>query len=504
MYSAYDDRSTHTSATLGERLYRAYAVTLVGGLVGWPIIRAVWTVLQDDAVANAVASPRGADVVGLVGIAALAVVLALGRVRGPVVARPFLALVLSATSLPRQQSLRRPFVRAALGVTLVAACSAGGILAAIAPIAGTDASAATLAVVSTVSTGALLAVAWLGSQTASGRTAWILPVVAAATLILALAVPNSVQALPGGWMAAAWPDSTSVDVVDTVSTGLLALGALAGVLFAPRLLERLDGSDVVRQSLRWEATTSVAMVGDLQGAMAQLRMPPVLGRGHDLVRGRAFLPAVMASDAVSVLRSPVRAAFAAVTLVVSGVLVGHGAAASDAGVLVLVAAALGVFAGLGPLTDGPQHAVQTMAGPRLYGVRDGTLMVAHALAPTAVGVVLVALPAALSGGSGHALRVALGTCVLVVVLVLVRVNDAAKGMPPAALAIPMVTPLGDLSIIARLVWQFDAVVLAGLAGAGVAAVVAGSDSLLGAAAIGIGVVLVVLQIRSRLRALSTD
>jgi len=57
--------------------------------------------------------------------------------------------------------------------------------------------------------------------------------------------------------------------------------------------------------------------------------------------------------------------------------------------------------------------------------------------------------------------------VLVLILVLVRLFDSAKGQPPPAVMVPVVTPAGDLSALAMLAWQLDAVLISALLGAAV-------------------------------------
>jgi hypothetical protein len=133
-----------------------------------------------------------------------------------------------------------------------------------------------------------------------------------------------------------------------------------------------------------------------------------------------------------------------------------------------------VFLSLGPLSDGLRHAAEAAAAPALYGYRSGTLIVLMLVFPASTEAVLALVPAAFVASAGHPLAlIASGS--VAAVTVLSRVLHSAKGPLPLLLLTPIPTPFGDLSGLAVLAWQADALLVAALTGAVTAAALATGD-----------------------------
>jgi hypothetical protein len=120
-------------------------------------------------------------------------------------------------------------------------------------------------------------------------------------------------------------------------------------------------------------------------------------------------------------------------------------------------------------SDGFRHVAEVAAAPPLYGVSTLRLIGLHAALPVLGGVVFSA--AGVGVGVvlwGEALGIgvvwsALAAAVLsVLLLVLVRVYDSAKGPLPLTLMAPVPTPAGDASALVVAAWQADAVILSGV------------------------------------------
>ena len=146
--------------------------------------------------------------------------------------------------------------------------------------------------------------------------------------------------------------------------------------------------------------------------------------------------------------------------------------------------------------------MHTLGAPPLLGQRAGMQLLLHAAAP---GLLLVALGAlggtlaAVVGGGAGSGSVLLPVAVAATVLA-ARAWEAAKGTMPLALATPIPTPQGDLSVLVMLAWQADAVVVPLLSAAALLLVLpSGPGAVLLTAAVLVG--LLALLTRRRLREL---
>jgi hypothetical protein len=210
---------------------------------------------------------------------------------------------------------------------------------------------------------------------------------------------------------------------------------------------------------------------DVSSAASAYVPQPHAGRRWRAVHRVRSLPLRLAlGDAVAAARTPGRLAIGVAGLLVAGVLMGF-ASLHLVPWLAAVAGAV-AYVAVGTVTDGIRHAVEAMSSTAMYGVSDLAMIGGHALFPamsavTVVAVVALVVVAAMGGAVWGS---AFGAVVVALSAVAARVLDALKPPMPVVLLLPIPTPMGDLSAANRVVWVLDALLLTGLAGAGVAVV----------------------------------
>jgi hypothetical protein len=197
-------------------------------------------------------------------------------------------------------------------------------------------------------------------------------------------------------------------------------------------------------------------------AAGGFRPVPRIGRGWGAVRGRSQVALVARRGLVGALRTPVRAASACLGIAASGALLAVALDGAGTGLVVpAVGAALVGFLALGVGADGFRHVVDVSSAPPLYGIPTGRLLLLHAALPATAGLAcaLGGAGIAVAGGAGPVALVVAPAVVLL--LVVIRAYDAAKGPLPLAVMAPVVTPAGDASALVIAAWQADALLLAG-------------------------------------------
>ncbi|WP_062467568.1 hypothetical protein [Demequina maris] len=479
--------------------YAIYVGLLVVLIYGGPALRNLAGQLHRAEVLDALLAPAVARGLGVALGAAVTAAFALGTVRGPAITRPFLVYALATSDISRRRAFGRTVLGASLALVGGAAVLAAVLLVPVADAGAMSVPALLLALAAAAMLGGLVAVAWLAGQAAHGATVWAVPLALAAATAVGALVPAP-GVLPWTWAAAAWPAEVGgASPAGGLPLALLAVATLAAGAAAPLLMAHLRGPELIQQARRWEVATVAATTGDLATAIASMRAAPVVGRRWRMVRGRSFVLATLAADLVAPARSPMRALGALVALVAGAW--GLALAPSLPGLLAGVAStasALLLYAGLGPWADGLTHAVLAISSPRLFGVSDGRLVLTRALAPV-LGGVAVACPVAVaaSRADGEWWIAPAVAAAIVVALVVVRLDAAAKGAPPLFLSAPIVTPMGDLSVVGMVVWQLDAAILAALAGLAALGLAHGSTG----ATVGLAVLAgwALLQWRLRLR-----
>lgn len=443
---------TDAPAGSGGTAYRVYVLVLVTVLLVGPSLRGLAVLLAAPGLGTVLARD---DLPALVAAGASLLVwvaLAVGTVRGPVLASPLRIHVLAGGPRPRRSSLRGLLVTRLL-VLVVAAAALGAVPGAALLHLGSAGAIATLATgaLTCAGLGGVVAVVWLAGQALSRRglrrAANLVPACAGVVALLLLA---GRALLPGGWTVPA--------------ALLLLLGVLVtGLGLVPRLLDRLRGPVLLDQALRWQGATTAGGAGDLAGAAATYRALPVRpGRWRAVGPGGRLVLTFLRRDLVGSARTPVRLLVGASVLLLALVL-GVAVATLPSGPSwagVAVAFAL-VHLGLGVFSDGFRHAVEAHAAPGLYGIADHHLVGLHAGLPVLLVLVLgavaglVCLPLVGAQPVGVLLVVAGG-----LFCVAVRAFDAARGPMPLVLLTPMPTAAGDMSGLMVAAWQADALLVA--------------------------------------------
>jgi len=491
-------RARSEGRSRGDVAYAVYAGVMIAAIVVVPILRAVVLYLAEPA-ASAVLVAVGPVTSGTVFALACAAFVALGGVRGPALLSPFLTFVVAGNGHPRRRSLLQPMVRAVLGLALAGAA----IALLIGLVLVTVGSASVGEALAFAGAGALVGVVcggcWLLGQRASAALrAGVVGGVLASWLLWVM-VPGASALLPWGWVAVMFPAGGDFALGGGLALGGLGVLAVVALAAIPLLLDGLRGPELLAQAQRWQAAGTLAFTGDLAMAMGEFRAVPRRGRSLAALGrsggGRGDLVWVFARrDLVGSLRTPARFVLACAGCLGFGLLIAVAVGASGVAVWIAAcAAAIVGFLALGVWSDGFRHAAEVAAAPPLYGVSTLRLIGLHAVLPAAggvlfsvVGVVVGAIVLGLAVWS-LALWSAIAAAVLsVLLLVLVRVYDSAKGPLPQELMAPIPTPAGDASALVVAVWQADAVIIACVVVGMTAASVAGGSIGGVLAAVGLG------------------
>ena len=487
--------------TRGDLLYLLYVVAMGAVVLGLPALLSAGRALARGDVLALLLSAGAPPTAIALSLAVAAGLVGLGAVRGPALLPPFFTATLAGGPLPRGRVLRRPFARALLLPLLAGALPAVLVAATLMAADRTGPGTAALLALAGVGLGLLWGGAWSAGQLLRPTPRRLLILLVGLGAAIAAAPPlMAVRELARGmWSQSVAPSDGQVAAW---AVGLVAAGA-AGVALCTALLGRLRGTELAAQATRWEAATTSATASDLAGAAGAFRALPAAGRRLRAIGGGPTVLLYARRDAVAWLRTPDRCAGGALAVLLGAVALGGapllpGPAAWTA----LLLGALALRTGAGAFVDGIRHGVHTLGAPPLLGQRAGTQLLLHAAAPGLLLVTLGALGgtlvAVVGGGAGSG-SVLLPVAVAATVLA-ARAWEAAKGTMPLALATPIPTPQGDLSVLVMLAWQADAVVVPLLGAAALLLVLpSGPGAVLLTAAALVG--LLVLLTRRRLREL---
>lgn len=482
--------------TRADLLYLLYVVVLSVLVFAPPALQMSGTFLARPDVLPALLHPLAPQITTAVSLAAAGVMVLLGAVRGPALLAPFFTATLAASGIRRRTVLWRPLTRALLVPVLVTIMVTTLIAVTLVSDGAATGAGAARFVLAALGAGLLLGVAWLAGELLGVASRRLLAGGLLVTAALCTALPHA----PG--LGGAYPVEASHPLLwALVLLGAGILAAAAGIT----QLDRLRGSVLREQSERWSAVTTIATTGDLAGAAGTFRTPPSAGRGLPAIGPRPLVLLYARRDAVTWLRSPERfAAGVVVALLAAAALGGSTLLTGPLAWGAVLLGAVALWGAAGTLVDGVRHGVHTLGAPALFGQPVAVQVLLHSVAPT----VLLSALAALGGtatmlGPGHgsgALEAVILPAALAPVMIAGRMRDAAKGPMPLSLMTPMPTPQGDMAVIPMLAWQSDAILLAMLCGAVLAALgQLGASWLLGGAAIliaGMG-----LMAWTRLRAL---
>ncbi|WP_146080777.1 hypothetical protein [Pseudoclavibacter sp. RFBB5] len=479
-----------------EGAYRVYLAVAVGLIAVAPIVRMLFLALLQPASIGWLTSADFLEQLRLLTAAVGPVGMLVGTVRGPALLAPFATVTLGSNHLPRMLTLRRPFVKSlivAAAVSAAVVCLPGAAL-----VVGLG--ARPLAVVACAV--AAVAVASLGVVSALLGQLLVGPRVWAGALLLGVWGASPLG--DGQWFAASWAGLVGDADAGIIGTVLLVAAAVVALAAVPGLLNRLRGDALLLQAGRRESASVAIATGELAGAAATYRERPTTGRRLSAVVGGPRVLRMLVRDAVGAMRTPQRTVLGILGLAVGAVLLGSATGHSGAPELAGAAASTGAIAGiaavasvlmylaLGTFADGFRHAADAAVGAAVFGTPVGEQFLLHAVFPVALVVLVVGAVVAVSGGGPVPLLVALA-------LVAVRAFDAARGHLPPLLLTPMPSEVGDLSVIARLAWQFDGVLLSVALGLGLALPSLAGAPALSIATLAVATPLLALATTTRLR-----
>ncbi|ASK66531.1 hypothetical protein CFK39_12745 [Brachybacterium avium] len=485
--------------TGSDALYLLYMGALSVLVLGVPALRSAGGLLSRPDVLPALQHPLAPQIAGSVALIAAAALVLLGAVRGPALMAPFFTATLASSGIRRRTVLRRPYLRALLVPVLSMSVIASLIAVTLSAAGeGTGGAAAVWFVLAATGAGLLLGAAWLAGELLTARPRRLLAGVLLLAAVLSALLP------PGTGLGGAYPLAEAPHRL----WALLVLAAgIAAAVAGVALLDRLRGTVLREQSMRWESVATVATSGDLAGAAATFRPPPSAGRRLRAIGPRPLVLLYARRDAVAWLRSPDRLAVGiVVALLAAAALAGSSQLTGPLAWSAVLLGAVALWGAGSTLVEGIRHGVHTLGAPRLFGQTVASQVLLHALAPALLLTVLAALGGGglvLAGGSGEgAAQAVMLPVALAPVLIAGQVRDAAKGPMPLKLMTPMPTAQGDGSVLVMLAWQSDALLLALLSGtllAGLGAL--GPVWVLGGAVL--LTALMALMARSRLRALGS-
>jgi hypothetical protein len=452
-----------------------YAGGLALAVLGSPAVHAFALVLEDAEARKVFQHPAASDAIIAAGGIGLAVCVRLGRIRGPALLSPFLVAAVGGSDMPRSRTLLRPLLLTCVGpmsMFLLAGVSSGVIVSAV----SIEPSANTVTwPIAAACFGALNCFFWLLGQALTDRWANTVSALILLLVVLARLVPELRMLVPWGWFGLAWPNSLASGAWPI----LLASASCVSILVAPRLLKALPVAELMQQSARWHSARTSALIGDAANAFGVYRARPAFARSWRAIGSSGTIVRFLRRDIVGALRTPLRCIVGAFGVYLSGALMTGVPLAPqfDALATGALAGVIG-YLGIGVFTDGFRHAADAAGAPRLYGYSPAMLYALHGLFPSLIALAC-ALVTFLSLMLTHAaVSVTATSCTILstLLLVLLRAYDSARGGLPPSLMLPIPTVFGDLSAVALLAWQFDALILSGVIAAGLRAAAHGGEA----------------------------
>lgn len=446
-----------------EGAYRVYLAVAVGLIAVAPVVRMLFLALLQPPSVGWLTSPDFLEQLRVLAAAVGPVGMLVGTVRGPALLTPFATVTLGSNHLPRKLTLRGPFLKSlivAAAVSAAVVCLPGTALVV---RLGAPALSVVACAVAAAAVASLGVVSALLGQVIIGPRVWACAVL--------LGVWGASPFGAGHWFAAAWAGLIGDASAGITGTVLLVAAAAVALAAVPGLLDRLRGDALLLQAARRESASVAVATGELAGVAATYRERPTAGRRLSAVVGGPRVLGMLVRDAVGAMRTPQRTVLGALGLAVGAVLLGFATAPSGASELAGAVTTTGAIAGiaavasvlmylaLGSFADGFRHAADAAVGAAVFGTPVGEQFLLHAVFPVALVVLVVGALVAISGGGPLPVLVGLA-------LVAVRAFDAARGHLPPLLLTPMPSEVGDLSVVARIAWQFDGVLLSVALGLG--------------------------------------
>lgn len=397
-----------------------------------------------------------------------------GRFWGPLVVQPFLLHVFMSTDISPTRYLGTIARR-----RLAYAGTAGLLSACAAVYLATDLfdhlDSAVQGFASVVGLSALAAFAWLWGQVRALRDNLVLASAAGgAALVVAGVSRVAPDSGVGLWLLAGVPAATATVL------GRAALGSIRTV----------DLARLARESARASQAQAYAWTGTLHHALDLYRPEPG-GFTSALIHPDGRLRGYLSQGAIRALRTPGRASAGVALLLIGAAVLTHGAAGREDGLALWlwVLGSICVYLGSGWVCETWRGLRDELTLAPLFGEWWGGTL-ARTLAWPVVAVTLGAL---LGGGlavvtrwdhhSGHLGDTALLVAGSVVMVLGARFLREMKLHLPLELLLPIITPLGDLSGLRVVAWQFDGFVVVAIG----VAVMGALPSAVGAMALAIGI-----------------
>lgn len=457
-------------ATVRGRAYTTYLVALFALVYLGPVAYAAST---SPALVSVGSLAWPAPVACALAVAACWGAQLAGRFWGPLVIQPFLLHVFTSTDMSPTCYLgtvaRRRLAYAGTA-TLLSACTAAFLTTDLFDHLGTAVRGLALA----AGLSAVTSVAWLWGQVRALTDNLVLASAAGAVALAVTVTSRTVLPGEGGlWLVAGVLTATPV-----------ALGRTAF-----RSIRTVDLARLARESARASQAQAYAWTGTLHHAL-DLYRPEPRGLTSALIRPDGRLRGYLAQGAVRALRTPGRATAAVLLLLTGGGVLTLGAARPEGG-LALSSWAAGtvcVHVGSGWVSETWRGLRDELTLAPLFGEWWGGTFARTLAWP----VVAVTAGACLGGGlaaltpwprhGGPLVNTVLLVAASVVLALGARFLREMKLHLPLELLLPVSTPLGDLSGLRIVVWQFDGVVAVVI---GIAVMYA-VPSAYGAAALAIG------------------
>lgn len=255
--------------------------------------------------------------------------------------------------------------------------------------------------------------------------------------------------------------------------GLLTVSALIPVLtlVAYLRLTRTDLTAVVDKLLQTERAIQALSLLDGRAIGELYALPPRSRMRLSVITTstNCRVIAVFLRSVEATVRYPLRTIIGSVLLLIAGGIIVVGGGLDDTVVKTALGAISGILAylALDSFFDGFKHAFLVIKSNNLFGwsPRQGLLM--QLLFPAAVTVLLVfAAPSLILLGELTKTNYGLITLAAFTLgLLLAKLVGLTRSNLPAAVQVPVPTPMGDVGILARLLWCLDGLILAGLCGA---------------------------------------
>lgn len=428
---------------MSSTAYRAYVSLLVTLMTVLPLTLGAVDEIAQPHVARAITTKSAAVVVTILAGVLLSLIMLLGSVRGPVMGSPFQINVRVASPKRRSRSLASALFKSGLAALLVISYLSGVVILGLFRAGAISSALAGSLMFAVFSFSIVFVSIWMIGQVL-GRRSWLLAWLPLAVCVFA--PPNFISLI-----------------------GLCGAAGLA-IVFFPRLLNSLYGPVVVAQAQRWQGARTSLYIGDTAGAFALYGPLPGRGRQWRAVVVRPTWWRVFRADFIGAVRTLGAFVLSLIGLVsgMSLLLIGVAASSRWGSAVAAGGTILGYFA-LGPLTARFKYIASLRQTPAVFGFSTAQLFGLHAIFPAVTGLIFGLGVASIAAWSFSSFWTASRTVLIALTILLgLRGYSSAKREMPLILLTPVESPVGDLSSLNVLLWQADAALLAGAAGAALA------------------------------------